>query len=116
MMEEAIKSSSRWESIGLAFAVREPRPLFFDRSAVEPFRITCETCRSRLKIRTPDVIGEIHACPKCGSMVQIVPPAGWNLGESSPATAAPVAVNESELSLSTTGSLFIPANELEDMA
>src|SRR5689334_2222542 len=100
MMEEAIKFSSRWESTGLAYALREPPPLFFDRRAVEPFRITCETCRSRLKIRTADVIGEIHACPKCGSMVQIIPPAGWNLGEASPATTEPVAVNESAVSLS----------------
>jgi hypothetical protein len=100
----------------LAFAVGEPPHLFFARRAVEPFRITCETCRSRLKIRTPDVIGEIHACPKCGSMVQVIPPAGWNLGEASSAAAEPVAVNESAVSLSTTGSMFIPANALEDMA
>lgn len=116
MMKEAIKSSSQWESTGLALAAGEPPHLFFDRRAVEPFRITCETCRSRLKIRTPDVIGEIHACPKCGSMVQIIPPAGWNLGEATPATTEPVAVNESSKSLSTTGSFFIPANAMEDMA
>jgi hypothetical protein len=116
MMEKARKSYFQWESTGLAFAAGEPPHLFFDRSAVQPFRITCETCRSRLKIRTPDVIGEIHACPKCGSMVQIIPPAGWNLGDASPAVVDPVAVNESAVSLSTTGSMFIPANALEEMA
>jgi hypothetical protein len=114
MMEEALKLSFQGESTGSALALREPIFLSSGRSAVEPFRIICETCRSRLKIRTPDVIGEIHACPKCGSMVQIVPPAGWNLGESSPAIVEPFAVNESVAS--TTGSMFIPASALEDMA
>lgn len=46
---------------------------------MDPFRVTCETCKSRLKVRSAEAIGEIHACPKCGSMVQIVPPADWNL-------------------------------------
>jgi hypothetical protein len=45
---------------------------------LEPFRIICETCGARLKVRSEQVIGEIHACPKCDSMVQIVPPAGWS--------------------------------------
>jgi hypothetical protein len=31
-----------------------------------------------LKVRSEEVIGQIHACPKCESMVQIVPPAGWS--------------------------------------
>jgi hypothetical protein len=43
---------------------------------MESFAIVCETCRARLKVRSAKVVGEIHACPKCGSMVQILPPAG----------------------------------------
>jgi hypothetical protein len=45
---------------------------------VEPFTVICETCRARLKVRDASVIGEIHACPKCQSMVLIAPPAGWS--------------------------------------
>jgi hypothetical protein len=42
------------------------------------FSVTCETCHARLRVRDPGVVGQIHACPKCGSMVYIVPPAGWS--------------------------------------
>ncbi len=41
------------------------------------FSITCTTCRARLTVRSAAVIGSIQECPKCGSMVQIVPPLGW---------------------------------------
>jgi hypothetical protein len=57
--------------------------------SVEPFRVTCETCRARLKVRDASAIGEIHACPKCGSMVQIAPPQGWS-AETAPIAAAAV--------------------------
>ncbi|HJQ80425.1 MAG TPA: hypothetical protein VJ828_10745 [Lacipirellulaceae bacterium] len=62
---------------------------------MEPFRVTCETCRARLKVRDESAIGEIHACPKCGSMVQIVPPQGWSAAESPIATAAVLAIVDS---------------------
>ncbi|HEX5472630.1 MAG TPA: hypothetical protein VFW73_12130 [Lacipirellulaceae bacterium] len=78
---------------------------------MQPFRIICETCHSRLKIRSPDVIGEIHACPKCGSMVHVVPPPGWQAGA---AQAEPSEVN-SDLALapalSATSSVIIPAGD-----
>jgi hypothetical protein len=44
---------------------------------VNPFRITCTTCRARLKIVDPAAVGQILACPKCNSMVQAVPPDDW---------------------------------------
>jgi hypothetical protein len=44
---------------------------------VELFKIRCETCRARLRVSDPRVFGQIHACPKCGSMVHILPPVGW---------------------------------------
>jgi hypothetical protein len=44
---------------------------------VELFAIQCTTCRARLKVNDESVIGDILACPKCGSMVQVVPPLGW---------------------------------------
>ncbi len=49
--------------------------------SLEPFPVICETCRARLRVRDPGIIGEIHACPKCGSMVLITPPADWSAGE-----------------------------------
>lgn len=42
---------------------------------MEPFPVSCETCHARLKVRSESVIGHILACPKCGSMVHITPPA-----------------------------------------
>jgi hypothetical protein len=47
-------------------------------SAVELFTIQCTTCRARLVVRDEAVIGDILACPKCSSMVHVVPPPGWN--------------------------------------
>ncbi len=42
---------------------------------MEPFFVTCETCRAKLKVRDPALVGEIHGCPKCGGMVMIALPA-----------------------------------------
>jgi hypothetical protein len=44
---------------------------------VEHFTIQCTTCKARLIVKDESVIGEILACPKCNSMVQVVPPVGW---------------------------------------
>ena len=44
---------------------------------MEPFAIQCATCKARLKVRDYAAIGQILACPKCGSMVQVQPPADW---------------------------------------
>ena len=50
------------------------------------FDIRCETCRARLRVRDERVLGQIHACPKCGSMVHIAAPAGWVMSSASEAT------------------------------
>ena len=44
---------------------------------MQSFPVICETCHSRLRVRDPDAVGQIHACPKCDSMVHVVPPPGW---------------------------------------
>ena len=41
------------------------------------FAITCTTCEARLNVRDASAIGQIVTCPKCGSMVQVVPPPDW---------------------------------------
>ena len=41
------------------------------------FSVECITCRRRLKVNHADAIGQILACPGCGSMVEIVPPPDW---------------------------------------
>ncbi|MDR1960403.1 MAG: hypothetical protein LBQ54_15430 [Planctomycetaceae bacterium] len=41
-----------------------------------PFPILCQSCHSRLLVRNQEWIGQILACPKCGSMVLIEAPAG----------------------------------------
>lgn len=73
------------------------------RIAVELFAIHCTTCRARLKVNEESAIGQILACPKCGSMVQVVPPIDWQRAGAAaaivtpaakPATAAPASVQE----------------------
>jgi hypothetical protein len=56
---------------------------------MQPFPVICETCHARLKVRSESVIGQILACPKCGSMVEIVPPADWSAAEADVASPAP---------------------------
>jgi len=41
---------------------------------LDAFKITCVTCTARLSVRDEKLIGQILACPKCGSMVQVTPP------------------------------------------
>jgi uncharacterized protein DUF1559 len=41
------------------------------------FNIACTTCEARLNVRDKSAIGQIVNCPKCGGMVQIEPPPGW---------------------------------------
>ncbi|MEQ8846173.1 hypothetical protein [Botrimarina sp.] len=36
-------------------------------------RVQCETCRAKLRVRDEGFLGEVHACPRCGSMVLIAP-------------------------------------------
>ncbi|HEX5106427.1 MAG TPA: hypothetical protein VFV87_21560, partial [Pirellulaceae bacterium] len=44
------------------------------------FSISCTTCKSRLKVREESAIGQILACPKCGGMVMVNAPEGWQKG------------------------------------
>ncbi len=53
---------------------------------MEPFFLRCETCHARLRVRDERFLGQVQSCPKCGSMVQIIAPAGWlATGEAAPA-------------------------------
>lgn len=38
---------------------------------MQPFSIKCVTCKSKLTVSKSSLLGQILACPKCGSMVQI---------------------------------------------
>ncbi len=58
---------------------------------MEPFFLRCETCRARLRVRDERFLGQVQSCPKCGSMVHIVVPAGW-LATGEPATPEVVEV------------------------
>jgi hypothetical protein len=52
-------------------------------------------------VRDASAIGEIHACPKCGSMVQIVPPQSWSAEAAPVAAAAVVAIADAPALAST---------------
>lgn len=38
---------------------------------MELIRVQCETCQTWLRVRGEGFLGEVHACPRCGSMVLI---------------------------------------------
>ncbi len=56
---------------------------------MEPFVIQCTTCKARLKVSDPGLVGDIVGCPKCESFVQVTPPPGWQAP--SPSTAQALA-------------------------
>lgn len=60
---------------------------------MEPFFLRCETCHARLRVRDERFLGQIQSCPKCGSMVQIIAPAGW-LAQSNAVPEAPPELTE----------------------
>lgn len=63
---------------------------------MEPFFLRCETCHARLRVRDEQFLGQVQSCPKCGSMVQIIAPAGWlATGESATPDVVEVAAVES---------------------
>lgn len=40
------------------------------------FSIECATCKAKLRVRDATAVGQIFACPKCGSMVLVQAPTG----------------------------------------
>lgn len=62
---------------------------------MEPFKVICVTCQAKLSVRNESLIGQIVACPRCESMVEVVPPAAASatvaatLPDSSPQQASP---------------------------
>ncbi|MGE0606391.1 MAG: hypothetical protein AB7O62_04625 [Pirellulales bacterium] len=68
---------------------------------MELFSIICLTCRRRLKVLDAAGIGQIVACPNCGSMVPIVAPAGW---QSPASSAAPIEADSGKAAESATTS------------
>lgn len=38
---------------------------------MQEFTVVCTTCQSRIKVRNPNLVGQIVPCPKCSSMVLI---------------------------------------------
>ena len=52
---------------------------------MDPFKVTCVSCRAVLTVRKESMIGQIIACPRCNMMVQVMAPA---LGEATMFRAA----------------------------
>ncbi|MBX9791628.1 MAG: DUF1559 domain-containing protein [Pirellulales bacterium] len=48
---------------------------------MQPFPVQCPTCHARFKVRDRAAIGQILQCPRCTSMLEIKPPAGWRLDD-----------------------------------
>ena len=58
--------------------------------SLDSFPVICETCNARLRVKDPAARGQIRACPKCGSMVHLVPPASLALGDLAEAESTPL--------------------------
>ncbi len=59
---------------------------------MQPFSINCVTCKSKLTVSKPALLGQILACPKCSSMVQIpAEPTATQTGEVTTQTTNPLA-------------------------
>ncbi len=55
-----------------------------------PFIVVCTSCESVLEVRNPELVGQIVACPKCGSMVLIEPTNQSRQSASQPVAHAPI--------------------------
>lgn len=42
------------------------------------FILTCQSCAAKLRVTRPNLVGQMLACPKCGTMLKIIPPPGFN--------------------------------------
>lgn len=49
----------------------------FFRNGRFVFTIQCGSCRAKLKVAKLELIGQSLGCPRCGSMVLVEPPPGW---------------------------------------
>ena len=62
---------------------------------MEPFSIRCGTCAAKLKVTNPSAVGQKLACPKCGSMILVEAPEGWQPPEDAPASEQSLAADSS---------------------
>ena len=69
-------------------------------AGTELFKVTCLTCQAKLSVRNPALVDQIVACPKCNSMVHVVPPA--------PAAPAPTPVAASAAPLAKPAAAAMP--------
>jgi len=94
-----------------------------------PFIVVCTSCESVLEVRNPELVGQIVACPKCGSMVLIeqtsqlrhLPPVSQTadaaLSENLPDSLLTSQTSDASLSQNITFSehfIAIPQGELAD--
>ncbi len=70
------------------------------------FSITCDTCTARLTVRDESAIGQVLACPKCGSMVLVEAPDGWVATDGEPVPPRPRAPRDANDSQATLSSEF----------
>ncbi|MEZ6073884.1 MAG: hypothetical protein R3C10_27280 [Pirellulales bacterium] len=75
---------------------------------MELFSVICDTCRRKLRVRDAAAIGQILACPNCGSMVEVKPPEGWQLAE---ATEVPPDTQSADTNTADTHAAEIQAVE-----
>ena len=79
-----------------------------EKPIVELFKIICVTCQAKLSVRNESLIGEIVACPRCDSMVEIIAPAVI-------ATTVPAMFAEPAATIEEVAASFPPATVPEEV-
>ena len=85
---------------------------------MESFTIQCTSCESRIRVRNPNMIGQIANCPKCGSMILIAAPQQITVDSGNPTDSVAVtreALPKPDESLLKTPSVFETGFRMEGL-
>ena len=74
------------------------------------FSLICDSCAARLKVLQASAVNQVLACPKCGSMIRVVPPADWV----APQIPSP-SQSDVDISRSSSAVLDTPKSDFEDV-
>jgi len=78
---------------------------------VEPYKIICVTCQAKLSVRNESLIGQIVACPRCDSMVEVTPPVAASVLVTPPPVPVPEEVAAGAVAV--TEATHLPVAEAE---
>lgn len=66
---------------------------------MEPFQLICSSCAAKLKVQRESAIGQRLACPRCGQMILVQPPAGHELADVGETSGGSASMNFDDMDL-----------------